>query len=74
MMGVICGLDGGVKGAGHQWDKYKLKLMRVSFLLDQFVLGGCADRGMAHLPFALSFRGLHPRGEKMKEKKKKNNP
>lgn len=42
MMGVICGRDGGVKGAGHQRDKYKLKLMQVSFLLDQFVLGGSA--------------------------------
>ena len=40
MMGVICASNGRVKGTGHQQDKYKLKLMQVSFLLDQFVLGG----------------------------------
>lgn len=56
MMGVICASDGGVKGAGHQRDKYKLKLMQVSFLLDQFVLGGCRELGMAHLPFGLPFQ------------------
>lgn len=51
MMGVICASNGGVKGAGHQQDKYKLKLMQVSFMLDQFVLGGCRELGMVHLPF-----------------------
>lgn len=50
-MGVICATNGRVKGAGHQQDKYKLKLMQVSFLLDQFVLGGCTELGMVHLPF-----------------------
>lgn len=51
MMGVICASDGAVKGAGHQQDKYKLKLMQVSFLLDQFVFGGSTELGMVHLPF-----------------------
>lgn len=51
MMGVICASDGAVKGAGHQQDKYKLKLMQVSFLLDQFVFGGCTELGMVLLPF-----------------------
>lgn len=64
MMGVICASDGGVKGAGHQWDKYKLKLMQVSFLLDQFVLGGCRELGMVHLPFGLPFQFRAPRQKK----------
>lgn len=53
MMGVICGLDDGVKGAGHQRDKYKLKLMQVSFLLDQFVLEAAQteERLTCHLLF-----------------------
>lgn len=51
MMGVICASNGGVKGAGHQQDKYKLKLMQVSILLDQFVLGCCREMGIVHLPF-----------------------
>lgn len=55
-MGVICASDDRVKGAGHQRDKYKLKLMQVSFLPDQFVLGGCRELGMVHLPFGLPFQ------------------
>lgn len=68
MMGVICASDGGVKGAGHQRDKYKLKLMQVSFLLDQFVLGGCRELGMAHLPFGLPFQFRGPRQKKLRIK------
>lgn len=51
MMGVICGSDSAVKGAGHQQDKYKLKLMQVSFLLDQFAFGRL--RGARHGALAI---------------------
>lgn len=51
MMGVICAFNRGVKGAGHQQDKYKLKPMRVSFLLDRFVFAGCRRLAKVHLPF-----------------------
>lgn len=49
MMGVICASNGRVKGAGHQQDKYKLKLMQVSFLLDQSVVGDRRELGNATL-------------------------
>lgn len=53
MMGVICAFNRGVKRAGHQQDKYKLKPMRVSFLLDRLVFAGCRRLPKVHLPFGL---------------------
>lgn len=50
-MGVICGSNGRLKGAGHQQYKYKLKLMQVSFLLDQFVLERLQQAGNGALAF-----------------------
>lgn len=74
MMGVICGWDGGVKGAGHQRDKYKLKLMQVSFLLDQFVFGGpCRPRnGSLAICSSISFQSPQPHPSRRKMKKKNN--
>lgn len=72
MMGVICASDGGVKEAGHQQDKYKLKLMQVSFLLDQFVLGRLQRvRGMVHLPFVPFGLPFQFRAWRQKKEKKK---
>lgn len=65
MMGVICASNGAVKGAGHQQDKYKLKTMQASFLLDRFTCAGCRRLGTAHSPLG-SHYNLRPGGKNWK--------
>lgn len=57
-MGVICASYTKVKIAGHRQDKYKLKLMQVSLLFDQFVWGGYREADMVGLSLGLPFHTI----------------